>query len=520
MSTHKHRRKHKVCPNCGTILQPDYEFCPHCGQENHELNVPIGHLVYEFIESIFHFDIKFWNTFRAIVTKPGKITTDFVEGKRARYVPPARFYVFVAFFFFLMLNKVSEKWLMDISEKDGEEATESVYGKKETQWEASSSIKELGVLGYRQTDSLEKAMEDLPMIEQQKIIRTLKAKALTDSVNKYHDKMPYYIKDALLSTLEVSDSLLVKQSGLQINPLVDGMDLNHELSQLIKLGVFKEAQRDSLWQEFALKTTDDAYKLCWNLKDKVLNDSLNRTGGKANLSRKFKTELANIFSYDYEADSVYLTKAGIDRDLYEILHNDYTTFKIEDIKITKKQLALFRTYSEAQLDSVLRAQSPKYVQANSLSKWFTRKLFKQGLKLNGTKDKEMSELRYKEFSHLVIKYVSFVMFLMMPVVGLLLLIIFYRLKKYYYEHLIFSVHAHTVLFMLMTIGFSLDYFFGLETLGPILLLGLIYFYISLKNVYQQGWPKTTGKFLLLLLMYSFVGSLFLSWAVFFGFINL
>jgi hypothetical protein len=172
-----------------------------------------------------------------------------------------------------------------------------------------------------------------------------------------------------------------------------------------------------------------------------------------------------------------------------------------------------------QLDSVLIAESPKYAKAGNTSKWFTRKLFKQGLKLNGTEDKAISELLYKEFSHLVIKYVSFVMFLMMPVVAFLLLAIFYRLRKYYYEHLIFSVHVHTVLFMLMTIGFSLDYFFNLETIRWTIFIGIVYLFISLKNVYLQSWLKTSAKFFLLLMLYSFVASLFLGGAVFFGFIN-
>lgn len=105
--THKKRRKLAICPNCNTMLKSEDNFCPNCGQENHDLKIPLWHLVYEFVESIFHFDIKVWTTLKAIFTSPGKITNDFIEGKRVCYVNPARFYVFISFVLFLLIAVLS-----------------------------------------------------------------------------------------------------------------------------------------------------------------------------------------------------------------------------------------------------------------------------------------------------------------------------------------------------------------------------------------------------------------------------
>ena len=58
----RRRRKGPSCPNCGTGLRPEFEFCPHCGQETHDLRVPFKIFLYEFVESITHFDTKLWNT--------------------------------------------------------------------------------------------------------------------------------------------------------------------------------------------------------------------------------------------------------------------------------------------------------------------------------------------------------------------------------------------------------------------------------------------------------------------------
>lgn len=114
----KHRRKLHDCPNCGTPLPPAFEFCPTCGQENHELKVPFRHMVYEFVEGITHFDAKVWNTLRAMAV-PGRITAEFLVGRRARYVPPVRLYIFVSLVFFFLLNALMNHRFDEQGRRDG-----------------------------------------------------------------------------------------------------------------------------------------------------------------------------------------------------------------------------------------------------------------------------------------------------------------------------------------------------------------------------------------------------------------
>lgn len=104
----KVRRKSTTCLNCKKELRPEDNYCPNCGQENNTLKIPVKHLVFEIFEDFFHFDAKIWNTIKASFSKPGRITIDYLEGKRVSYVPPVKFYVFVSFIFFLLLGKLSE----------------------------------------------------------------------------------------------------------------------------------------------------------------------------------------------------------------------------------------------------------------------------------------------------------------------------------------------------------------------------------------------------------------------------
>ena len=92
------------CTNCGMHLPVVHKYCPRCGQLNRDLNVPLKHLMEEAAESIFHFDTKFIQTVTALCFKPGFITSEFIKGKRARYVAPVRFYIFITFIFFLIIS--------------------------------------------------------------------------------------------------------------------------------------------------------------------------------------------------------------------------------------------------------------------------------------------------------------------------------------------------------------------------------------------------------------------------------
>jgi len=52
------------------------------------------------LEGALHFDGKFFKSARYIFTRPGFLTTEFIAGRRARYMHPVRLYIFASFLFF------------------------------------------------------------------------------------------------------------------------------------------------------------------------------------------------------------------------------------------------------------------------------------------------------------------------------------------------------------------------------------------------------------------------------------
>lgn len=91
------------------------------------------------------------------------------------------------------------------------------------------------------------------------------------------------------------------------------------------------------------------------------------------------------------------------------------------------------------------------------------------------------------------------MFFLLPVAALQLKALYWRRKRVYVEHLIFSLHIHAFIFSLLILTVILDYKF---VMWIVILWTLIYLYMAMKYFYEQSHPKTLSKMLLLLLGYG------------------
>ncbi len=98
----KKYRSEQKCLNCGSHVEA--KFCPQCGQENIETREPfLGFLIHS-IGHYFHFDSKFQKSFVPLITQPGKLTTEYIAGKRASYIHPVSMYLFISLVFFLTIG--------------------------------------------------------------------------------------------------------------------------------------------------------------------------------------------------------------------------------------------------------------------------------------------------------------------------------------------------------------------------------------------------------------------------------
>lgn len=98
--SHGKLRQDKNCLNCGHDVEE--HFCPHCGQENLETKRAFHYLFTHFIEDLTHYDGQFWGTIKNLLFRPGCLTKIYLEGKRQKYVPPVKLYIFISFITFFL----------------------------------------------------------------------------------------------------------------------------------------------------------------------------------------------------------------------------------------------------------------------------------------------------------------------------------------------------------------------------------------------------------------------------------
>jgi Protein of unknown function (DUF3667) len=95
------------CANCGASVADRY--CGNCGQR---LEAPV-HSLWHFLtvafEDVTHADSRVWRTLWALLCRPGFLTREFLDGRRARYLPPVRLYLVLSVVFFLCASLTHSK---------------------------------------------------------------------------------------------------------------------------------------------------------------------------------------------------------------------------------------------------------------------------------------------------------------------------------------------------------------------------------------------------------------------------
>ena len=113
----RRRTPDQPCLNCG---DPTYAtYCPRCGQAKRTVNVSVGAMVMEVLEDQLILSRALPRTLLLLLTRPGRLTAEYVEGRIVRYIAPFRLYLVSSVLFFLALSFWSSRLLEDARFDDG-----------------------------------------------------------------------------------------------------------------------------------------------------------------------------------------------------------------------------------------------------------------------------------------------------------------------------------------------------------------------------------------------------------------
>jgi hypothetical protein len=88
------------CLNCGSRLKGQY--CGSCGQRSRSRLISLWELISDAFGDLFELDSRLWQTLVPLMIRPGLLTHDYLQGRRARYMPPFRMYLVLSVLFFVV----------------------------------------------------------------------------------------------------------------------------------------------------------------------------------------------------------------------------------------------------------------------------------------------------------------------------------------------------------------------------------------------------------------------------------
>lgn len=107
----------RICKNCGLNLEPNFKFCPTCGQQHKEKVVHFKQFILDFLGDYFTFDSLIIRSVRPLLFNPGFLTIEYIAGRRVKYIPPLRMFIFISIIFFLVLGSVDSSVALEKSDE-------------------------------------------------------------------------------------------------------------------------------------------------------------------------------------------------------------------------------------------------------------------------------------------------------------------------------------------------------------------------------------------------------------------
>ncbi len=95
------------CNNCGTQLSGQY--CHQCGQANRSMIKFFGEVIKELVDDVLGYDSRLKHTILPLLFKPGKLTLEYIKGRRFYYVMPFKLYLITSLLFIFVIQLSIDK---------------------------------------------------------------------------------------------------------------------------------------------------------------------------------------------------------------------------------------------------------------------------------------------------------------------------------------------------------------------------------------------------------------------------
>jgi len=111
--------KVRKCTNCNYEVGDNDNFCSNCGQKTDEASLKIKYFIKDFLSANFNIESKISQTLKLLIFHPAKLTTEFIAGRKAKYISPIRLYLVISLVYFFIVS-------LDLTNNDSQTQQEIV----------------------------------------------------------------------------------------------------------------------------------------------------------------------------------------------------------------------------------------------------------------------------------------------------------------------------------------------------------------------------------------------------------
>ncbi|WP_395330594.1 DUF3667 domain-containing protein [Novosphingobium sp. BL-8H] len=146
-----------ACLNCGTGLIGSH--CHSCGQAAH-VHRTLGAFFHDLMHGVFHFEGKIWRTLPMLVRRPGTLTREYIDGKRASFVSPIALFLFCVFLMFAVFHATHDESVKGArAVTDPKELAAAIAGNDKLIADLKARRQQLAAAG-KDTDRIDKQIEN------------------------------------------------------------------------------------------------------------------------------------------------------------------------------------------------------------------------------------------------------------------------------------------------------------------------------------------------------------------------
>jgi cytoskeletal protein RodZ len=436
------------CANCGTLVQGDY--CGKCGQRDRDLRRPIWIFIYDLFDDFLALDGRIVHTMGPLLFLPGKMTNDFVDGKRARFVPPIRLYLFASIFFFLVVSAtdiaiINFEW------------TERSSAEKEKAKEVQERLNNKGININFSEDADEEDEKPKEFMTKEQI--DARKAELIGEINALKEQMMGTARANADHTHEDADAPdgSSKTEGAEAEkPAAPKLSMRE-----LRISLAKRARELAELQGYERDANDS-------------NDSWDDMALNSVISGNEKYQLNADMFIRYDEDQKHVVPP---QDQFEKYKGWAVRIK-EDEKSTEMEIKV-ANFGEKVIDGFyLASQDPRRLN-NTLNDWVQRFLL-----------------------------------LLLPFFALLLRFFYWNKRNMLIRQLVFSLHFHTYIFLMLAILLIAQAVVGSAVSAWMFLAAVpLYLFIGLKVISKNGFIRTFFKFFMISIIYITVLSISVTFAV-------